>query len=73
VDVQAREEVVTKMGKFKTIRCEVFIFNGVLFSRRATLEIWMTDDERHLPVQLRVRLPILVGTITFQLEKEERS
>lgn len=73
VDVQAREEIVTKMGKFKTIRCEAFIFNGVLFSRRATLEIWMTDDERHLPVQLRVRLPILIGTITFQLEKEERS
>ncbi|HSM76275.1 MAG TPA: DUF3108 domain-containing protein [Bryobacteraceae bacterium] len=73
VEAQAREQVVTKMGKFNTVRCEVFLFNGVLFSRRATLEIWMTDDERHLPVQLRVRLPILIGTITFQLDKEERS
>jgi hypothetical protein len=73
VDAQAREEVVTKLGKFKTIRYEAFLFNGVLFSRRATLEIWVSDDERRLPVQLRVRLPILIGTITLQLDKEDRS
>lgn len=73
VDAQAREEVVTKLGKFKTIRYEAFLFNGVLFSRRATLEIWVSDDERRLPVQLRVRLPIIIGTITLQLDKEDRS
>lgn len=74
VEAQAREEITTaKMGKFKTIRYEAFLFNGVIFARKATLEIWMTDDEKRLPVQIRVRLPILIGTITFQIEKEERS
>ena len=33
----------------------------------------MTDDERHLPIQLRIQLPFYVGTITLQLEKVERN
>jgi hypothetical protein len=33
--------------------------------------VWVSDDARRLPVQLRVRMQFLIGTITLQLEKEE--
>ena len=73
VDARDREEVETKLGKFKTVHYDVNIFNGVLFSRRAQVEVWLSDDARRLPVQVRVHLPIVIGTITLQLEKEEKS
>jgi len=73
VEAKEREDVTTKAGKFKTLRYEVFVFNGVLYKKNARLEIWMTDDNRKLPVQLRARMPFPIGAITFQLEKEERS
>ncbi len=70
VEAQGREEIVTKLGKFKTIRYEANLFNGVLYSRRAQVQIWLSDDARRLPVQFQIRLPIVIGTITLQLEKE---
>lgn len=72
VEAQAREEVVTKAGKFKTISYEAYIFNGVLFKKNARLQIWLTDDGRRLPVQLRAKMPFPIGTITFQLDKDNR-
>lgn len=73
VEAQEREEITTKSGKYKTVCYEAFVFNGVLFKKNARLQIWLTDDARKLPVQLRARMPFPIGSITFQLEKEERS
>jgi hypothetical protein len=73
VEAQEREQVKTPAGTFATIRHEVFMFNGALVNRKARLFVWVTDDARRLPVQLRVRLQFLIGTITLQLEKEERN
>jgi hypothetical protein len=71
IEAQRREDVKTPAGTFKTVRYEAFIFNDVLYRRSAHLYIWLTDDRRKLPVQLRVRMPITVGTLTLQLEKHE--
>jgi len=71
VEAQAREDVKTPEGVFHTIRYEVFLFNDVLYHRPAHLNIWLTDDRRKLPVQIRVRMTITIGTITLQLEKHE--
>ncbi|HWF09853.1 MAG TPA: DUF3108 domain-containing protein [Bryobacteraceae bacterium] len=68
-----REDLNTAMGPRKTIRYEVFIFNNVLYKRTGRLNIWLTDDNSRLPVQLQVRLQFTIGTITFKLEKEEKS
>src|SRR5581483_6868815 len=72
VDAQQREQVKTAAGTFQTIRYEVFLFNNVLYRRSGRLYVWLTDDERRLPVQIRVRLQFTIGTITLQLEKIER-
>jgi hypothetical protein len=71
VEAQQREDVKTPEGLFKTIRYEIYVFNNVLYHRPAHLHVWLTDDRRRLPVQLRVRLQFTIGTINLQLVKHE--
>jgi hypothetical protein len=71
VEAQAREQVKIKAGTFDTIRYEVFLFNGVLYSRKADLFVWLTDDSHRLPVQIRARMSFPVGTIMFELTNDE--
>jgi hypothetical protein len=63
--------VKIKAGTFETIRYEVSLFNGVLYPRKADLFVWLTDDAHRLPVQVRARMSFPVGTITFELVKDE--
>jgi Protein of unknown function (DUF3108) len=70
VESQQREDVKTPAGTFHTIRYEIFLFDNVLYRRSAHLNVWLTDDRRKLPVQIRVRLQFTIGTITLQLEKQ---
>ena len=70
VEAQQRERISTPAGTFQTIRYEAFVFKDVLYRRDANLYVWVTDDARRLPVQIRVRMQFTIGTITFQLEKE---
>jgi hypothetical protein len=71
VEAQQREDVKTAAGTFKTIRYELFLFNNVLYNRSAHLNIWVTDDARRIPVQIRVRLQFTIGTINLSLDKIE--
>ncbi len=73
IEAQDREQVQTKAGTFKTIRYEVYVFNGILFKKSGRLQLWLTDDSRRMPVQFRARMAFPIGTITFQLDKEEHS
>jgi hypothetical protein len=71
VEAQQREDITVPDAAYKTIRYEIFLFNNVLYRRSAHLHVWLTDDRRKLPVQVRVRLQFTIGTITLQLEKHE--
>ena len=66
--VEGREEIKTPLGVFKTLRVEPIADAGVV-KNRGNIWIWYTDDERHLPVQMRARL--FWGTITFRLSGNE--
>jgi len=66
--VEGREEVKTPLGTFKTVRVQPMAEAGVV-KNRGNIWIWYTDDERHLPVQMRARL--FWGTITFRLTGNE--
>jgi hypothetical protein len=70
VEAQERETIKTERGTFRTVRYEAFLFNNVLYRRPARLFVWLTDDERKLPVQIRVRMPFYIGTVTLKLRKE---
>lgn len=68
VKVEAREEIKTPLGTYKTIRVQPTADAGVV-KNRGNIWIWYTDDARHLPVQMRARL--FWGTITFRLSGDE--
>jgi Protein of unknown function (DUF3108) len=71
VEAQAREQLKLKAGTFNTIRYEVYLFNGVLYPRKADLFVWLTDDAHRLPVQIRARMSFPIGNITLELVKDE--
>jgi hypothetical protein len=66
--VEGREEIKTPLGTFKTLRVQPIASSGVV-KNRGNIWIWYTDDERHLPVQMRARS--FWGTITFRLTGNE--
>ena len=66
--VEGREEIKTPLGTFKTVRVQPTADAGVV-KNRGNIWIWFTDDDRHLPVQMRARL--FWGTITFRLSANE--
>jgi hypothetical protein len=66
--VEGREEIKTALGTFETLRVQPTADAGVV-KNRGKIWIWYTDDERHLPVQMRARL--FWGTITFRLTGNE--
>ncbi len=71
IEAQEREEVKTPTGSFKTIRVEANMMNGIIYTRKGRAWVWLTDDARHLPVQIRIRVPFPIGSVTLQLAKEE--
>ncbi len=71
IEAQQVEDVKTPAGTFRATRYEMYLFNGVLYKRNAHLYVWLSNDGRRLPVQIRVRMQLAIGTITLQLEKRE--
>lgn len=66
--VEGRDTIKTPAGTFQTIRVEPTADAGVV-KNRGNIWIWYSDDERHIPVQMRARL--FWGTITFRLTSIE--
>jgi hypothetical protein len=68
ITVVKREDMELPDGK----KVPCLIVNPVLgedglFAPRSKAMLWLTDDERRIPVQIRARLPF--GTVTIRLEK----
>ena len=63
--VEGKEEVKTPAGTFKTLRVGPEGDSGALLKNKGRIWIWYTDDERHLPVQMRAKL--FWGTATIYL------
>jgi hypothetical protein len=65
IDVLAEEEIEVKAGKFRTMKIHPKLkFEGI-FRRKGELHIWMTDDERHMPVLMKSK--VNVGSINAEL------
>ena len=72
IEAQARETMEVGGKSYSTVRYEAFLFDNVLYKRRGRLLIWMTDDSDRLPVQFRLLLGFPVGSITVQLDKQQK-
>ena len=62
--VEGKEQVKTPAGTFQTIRVGSE-GNTAVLKNRGRMWIWYTDDDRHLPVQMRAKL--FWGTLTIYL------
>lgn len=67
VKFKGRQKVDVKAGTFNTIIIEPIIQGGGLFKAEGTLLIWLTDDEKKIPVMVKSR--VIVGSITAELTK----
>ena len=67
--VEAREQVKTPAGTYSTIRVSPEAASGLLKSR-GRVWIWLSDDARRIPVQMRLRM--FWGTLTFRLLRIEK-
>lgn len=69
VEIQGRETIVVPAGTFQTIRVEPKSTGGSLMGKN--LVLWLTDDRRKIPVQIRSKLK--VGTLVGRLKSIEKS
>lgn len=61
---EARETVRTPTTSYHTVRVQVTADGGAI-RNRGKLWVWYSDDQQHIPVQIRARL--FWGTLTFRL------
>lgn len=67
VEIQGRESIVVPAGRFQTVRVEPKSTGSSLVGKN--LILWLTDDARKIPVQLRSKLK--VGTLVGKLKSIE--
>jgi hypothetical protein len=70
MQVQAREEIQTPLGRRFAFRVEPTVFGG-LYKRKGRMLIWFSDDQQRLP--LRIKAMISVGTIIGELQSVTQS
>jgi len=67
VKVLGRERVKTPAGTFNCVAIEPVLKAGGIFRNKGRLVIWITDDERRMPV--RMRSAVAIGSISVVLQE----
>ncbi|MBI3297493.1 MAG: DUF3108 domain-containing protein [Elusimicrobia bacterium] len=71
IKVNRKQTVKVPAGRFSCVVVEpVLRGEGIFIQKGRSLQIWLTDDERHIPVLMQV--DIIIGSISAYLEKIER-
>ncbi|MCC6396608.1 MAG: DUF3108 domain-containing protein [Bacteroidetes bacterium] len=67
VKVLGRQELEVAAGTFRTIVVEPLVKEGGLFKSEGRIVIWLTDDERKVPI--RVNTKVIIGSIDTELRE----
>jgi hypothetical protein len=67
VQVLNREKLKTILGEVETIRVRPLVKSEGIFQRKGAIDIWLTDDERRIPVKMKTK--VTIGSITATLVK----
>lgn len=65
VKILKKEKIKTKLGTFDTIVIKPLMQSEGIMERKGDMYIWLTDDERLLPVKMKTK--VKVGSITATL------
>lgn len=67
VAVVERKQLNTVLGRVSAVRIEPALFGENGFARRGSLSIWITDDNRRLPVKAQLKVDL--GTFDIKLKR----
>lgn len=65
VQVLRKERLKTGLGEFNTVVIKPLMKSEGIFNRKGDMVIWLTDDERHIPVMMKTK--IVVGSVVATL------
>jgi hypothetical protein len=65
VQVLRKERISTSLGDFDTIVIKPLLKSEGIFNKRGDMYIWLTDDNKHVPVKLQTK--VAVGKVTATL------
>ena len=65
VKYKGRQRIEVDAGTFDCIVIEPLITEGGLFKSEGKIYLWLTDDDRKMPVKVRTDIPI--GTVESEL------
>lgn len=65
VDIVGRETVETGAGSFKTVIVKPELNSEGIFNKKGEIFIYLTDDDRHIPVLLKTK--VLIGYVEAEL------
>lgn len=67
VQVLNKEKLKTILGVIDTIHIRPLVKSEGIFERKGVIDIWLTDDERRIPVTMKTKVKI--GSVTATLVK----
>lgn len=65
IDILQEEEIIVSAGQFNTIKVQPKLKSEGVFRRKGELFVWVTNDERHIPVLMKSK--VKVGSFTAEL------
>ncbi|HEX8960354.1 MAG TPA: DUF3108 domain-containing protein [Geobacteraceae bacterium] len=65
VQVLKKERLKTVLGEVNTIMIKPMMKSEGIFQRKGEIYIWLTDDERHIPVKMKTK--VTIGSVTATL------
>jgi len=66
VVVHNKETIEVPAGKFKCLKVEPLLKSEGIFRQKGKLTIWITDDNRKIPVKMKSK--VVIGSINSELE-----
>jgi hypothetical protein len=67
VQVVKKEKLHTILGEVNTIQVRPIMKSDGIFERKGAIDIWVTDDDRRIPVRMKTKVKI--GSVTATLVK----
>lgn len=65
VKVLRKEKIRTDLGEFNTIVIQPVLRSEGIFSKKGDMYIWLTDDEKRVPVKMKTK--VIIGSVTATL------
>jgi len=69
IQYTGREEVVIDLGRFRCLKFKPMVVSGNVFSQQYPMDLWISDDENHIPVLLGSA--VIVGSVKLELVSYE--